>query len=251
MNIVKTLGAYVTEVLDKDRNGVISFKEFMGLFPNSAIAIALLVVDILVAVAEYRVWDFAIFLTGDPFKAAGFVLVSGFPFYLAQVLWLYPRATVFQQGIAVVMGGLSLYTSAVYGFADLSRQFDKNEIYAFIVQLGIFYVVALLFYVIFDNGVKAWRMKVKARANAEQQKEMNAITRSVLTDLRAAMEEEEQLKRDFDPEAVQNQLDRLRSKKQSPKPERSNQNNMMMQPAADTIRPELRDTDFTSRPGSK
>lgn len=247
MNILKTLGEYVYEVLDKDKDGVISFKEYMGIFPNYAIAIALLVVDVLVLVAEYRVWDFAMYLTADPYKSVGFVLVSGFPFYLAQVLWLYPRATMLQQLIAVGIGSASLYTSASYGFADLSGTYDRNAIFEFIVQLGVGYILSLLVYVLTDKGVRAWRMKVKARAAADEQREMNEITRSVLTDLRKSLQEEENLKRDFDPEAVQAQLNRLRGKKpQKPKNDNHNQPDQpRIVMAQDTRREELPDADPT------
>jgi hypothetical protein len=240
MNVLKTLGDYVNEVFDKDKDGVVSFKEFMSLFPNAAIAIALLVVDVLVLVAEYRVWDFAMTLTGDPLKSIGFVLVSGFPFYLAQVLWLYPRATFIQQTIAVVMGAASLYTSAAYGFADLSGTYDRDGIFAFIVQLSAAYTVMLLVYVVTDKGVKAWRIKVKAKASADEAKEMNEITRSVLSDLRLSLQEEMQLKKDFDPEAVEAQLNRLRGQKRVNKEQPKQQ--MMVSYAAET---ELKDKDFT------
>jgi len=73
-NIFKTLGAYVTEVLDNDKDGAVSFEEVLGIFPNSAVAIAFVVVDLLVLVAEYRVWDVGMTITsGDPYKALGFV----------------------------------------------------------------------------------------------------------------------------------------------------------------------------------
>jgi len=152
-----------------------------------------------------------------PIKSLGFVLVSGFPFYLAQVLWLYPRANALQQWIAIAIGAMSLYTSAVYGLADLSRKYDNDMIYQFMIQLGVGYVIALLVYVVFDKGVKAWRMKIKARASANEQREINEITRSVLTDLRKSMEEEEKLKREFDPDAVEAQLSRLRGVKRERK----------------------------------
>lgn len=233
-NIFKTLGDYVTEVLDTNKDGAVSFKEFLGLFPNNSVAIAFLVVDLLVAVAEYRVWDVGLQITGgDPWKAIGFVLVSALPFYLAQILWLYPRAIFVQLAIAVMMGASALYTSAQFGLADLSRSYDVNAIIQMVVILTAVYIVALLVYVVIDPGVKAKRMKAKAKAQAEYQKEVNAITRSVLSDLRASLEEEQALKRDFDPVAVQAQLDRLRGGKGK---QNSSSNNGARMPQNDTQR---------------
>ena len=245
MNVLKSLGEYVNDVLDKDKDGVVSFKEFMAIFPSSAIAIALLVVDVLVLVAEYRVWDFAMYLTKDPIKAAGFVLVSGFPFYLAQVLWLYPRATWIQQMVALAIGCTSLYTSAVYGLADLSRDYDAKEIFTFIVELSAMYTIVLLVYVLNDKGVKAWRMKVKARAAADEAGEMNAITRAVLEDLKKSLEQEKLLEAEFGRDAVQAQLNRLRGNKgkKDNQPAPQVQNTAY---AANTRREELQDKNPTS-----
>ena len=109
------LGQYVREVFDLNKDGKVSLKEFFAtLVPNYAVAIAFIVVDLLMVVAEYRVWDVGMKITGDPYKALGFVLVSGLPFYLAQILWLYPRANGWQQTIAVAMAVSALATSAQF-----------------------------------------------------------------------------------------------------------------------------------------
>jgi hypothetical protein len=213
-NMFKTLGSYVTEVFDTNKDGVINFKDLLGLFPNHAVAIAFLVVDLLVLVAEYRVWDVGMTITsGDPYKALGFVLVSALPFYLAQILWLYPRARGIQRSIALLMGAGGLYTSAQFGLADLSRKYDVTQIVNMVVYLGVGYIVLLLVYIVVDESVKAGRMKAQAHAKAQQQREINSITRSVLNDLRESLKEEEALKREFTPEAVEAHLDRLRGGK--------------------------------------
>src|SRR5512141_2596963 len=98
------LGQYVRDVFDLNKDGKVTFNEFVAtMIPNYAVAIAFIVVDLLMLVAEYRVWDVGITITGDPYKAMGFLLVSAVPFYLAQILWLYPRANGWQQAIAVAM----------------------------------------------------------------------------------------------------------------------------------------------------
>ena len=235
-NIFKTLGSYVTEVLDNDKDGAVSFKELLGIFPNNAVAIAFLVVDLLVLVAEYRVWDVGLTITGgDPYKALGFVLVSAVPFYLGQIMWLYPRANKGQQTIAVILGAAGLYASAQFGLADLSISYDVAAIVQMVIYGGVAFIISLLIYIVIDDSVKANRLKVTSRAKAAEQRERNAITRSVLADLRESMEEEEKLKRDFDPVAVQAQLDRLRGNKGKGK---GNQNTSSTMPRNDTQTPQ-------------
>jgi hypothetical protein len=239
-NIFKTLGDYVKEVIDKDGDGAVSFKEILGLFPNNAVAIAFLVVDILVLVAEYRVWNVGMTITnGDPYRALGFVLVSALPFYLAQVLWLYPRATGLQRWIAILMGAGGLLTSAQFGLADLSQAYNVGLIVDMVIWLSVGYVVLLLVYVVTDKTVQANRMKAVAHAQAQHQSEINKITRSVLSDLRASLEEEQRLKRDFDPEAVQAQLDRLRGGKGKPYQSKDNSPSRENMPVFDTQKPQF------------
>ena len=131
------LGQYVREVFDLNKDGRVTLKEFFAtLIPNYAVAIAFIVVDLLIAVAEYRVWDVGIRITGDPYKALGFLLVSALPFYLAQILWLYPRANGWQQAIAVAMAVAALVTSAQFGLADLSLSYDVERIVNWVIWLS-------------------------------------------------------------------------------------------------------------------
>ena len=51
MNAIQSLNEYVTSVLDTNKDGRVNFRDFMDLFPNSAIAIAVIFVDLVVAVA--------------------------------------------------------------------------------------------------------------------------------------------------------------------------------------------------------
>ena len=128
-NLFDDLRKQVSDVLDVDRNGVVNFKDFLAAFPNGAVAIAVIVIDLLVAVAEIRVWGTGMAITGNnPYLAAGFVAVSALPFYLGELLWLYPKGTALQQTIAGVMVLTSLYTSAQFGLADLSQSFDVARI---------------------------------------------------------------------------------------------------------------------------
>ena len=213
-NSLSVFGDYVRDVFDFNGDGKVSVKEFLSSFGNSTIIIAFLVVDMLVLVAEYRVWDVGMKITGDPYKALGFVLVSALPFYLSQILWIYPRATRWQQGIALLMGGSALITSARFGLADLSQSYDIKSIISMVVNLTVAYIIALLVYILIDKGIQANRMKVKARANAAMQKEFNKIAREVLADLEVTKEEEDKIRARFGDGAVDNINKQLQRKKQ-------------------------------------
>lgn len=233
-NRVETLGGYIRRALDVNRDGQITFKDFLGLFPNNAVAIAVLFVDAVVAVAEYRVFDVAMTITNQNiYKAIGFVLVSAVPFYLGQVFWLYPRAVLLQKAIAVGMVAGGLYTSAVFGLADLSQQYDVSVIVSLVIRLTVAYVVAVLVYILVDPGIKAHRAMKQAQAAAELEEEYQQLTRKML----GSWQKTKQLERDTvtmfdgDEDAVIAQLEALRGKK--PK---GNQNTSSTMPRDDTQR---------------
>jgi len=214
MNIVQSLGEYVNKVLDTNGDGRITFGDFVGLFPNYAVAIAIIFIDVVVLAAEYRVWDVGYQMTGDPFKAVGFVLVSAVPFYLGQIFWLYPTANSIQKVISVVMVAASLYTSWVFGTADLSRSYDVSAIVSMVTNLTAGYIVTTLAYVLFDDGIKANRMKKQAQGAAARERDYQKITREVLRELAETQRLQRETEKEFgDSGLVQTQLDRLRGTK--------------------------------------
>jgi len=214
MNVVQSLGEYVNKVLDTNKDGRVSFKDFLDLFPNNSVAIAILFVDLVVGAAEYRVWDIGYKMTSDPLKAIGFVLVSAIPFYLGQLLWLNPVANTFQKAIAVCMVGASLYTSWVFGTADLSMNYNVAVISRMVTNLTAIYIVVGLGYALSDDGIKAHRMKKQAQGAARQEKEYQQITREVLRELAETQRLQKETEREFgDSAMVQAQLARLRGEK--------------------------------------
>jgi hypothetical protein len=220
-NLTQNLGDYVRRVFDLNKDGKVTFKEFFSaLLPNQAVAIALIVVDLLSIVAEYRVWDVGMRITGDPYKAFGFVLVSGVPFWLAQILWLYPRATTGQQAIAIGMIASSLFTSAQFGLADLSQSYDVARLVQIVIWLTIGYIVALLIYVLIDKSFRLYRASVQAKDNAMFQSEMNEQMDTVLKNLEKSLQRQQELERRYGPEAVMAHLELMgglggKGKKQS------------------------------------
>ena len=214
MNVIQTLGDYVNKVLDTNKDGKITVKDFIDLFPNYAVAIAVIFVDIVVGVAEYRVWDVGYKMTGDPFKAVGFVLVSAIPFYLGQIFWLYPTANTIQKAISVGMVGPSLYTSWVFGTADLSLSYDTTKIISLVTDLTAAYIIAALAYILFDDTIKAHRLKKQAQGAAAQEREYQRITREILRELAETQKLQRETEKEFgDAGLVQAQVDRLRGSK--------------------------------------
>ena len=219
MNIVQSLGEYVNKVLDTNGDGRITFRDFVDLFPSSAVAIAIIFIDVVVLISEYRVWDVGYQMTADPFKAIGFVAVSAVPFYLGQIFWLYPTANSIQKVISVVMVAASLYTSWVFGTADLSRSYDVSAIVSMVTNLTAGYIVITLAYVLWDDGIKANRMKKQAQGAAAREKDYQKITREVLRELAETQRLQRETEKEFgDSGLVQSQLDRLRGTKQKVTP---------------------------------
>ena len=244
-NVFESLGNYMRDVFDKDGDGVVSFKEAFGVFPNMAIPIAILFVDILVMVSEYRVWQFGYYVTGDEILAIGFVLVSAVPFLLGQLFWLYPRATFWQKAIAIGFIALSLYTSANFGLADLTKEYNPDDVFMFLVQLTAVYIVSTLIYIVTDKTIQANRMKKKAEDAARFEREKQGIARSVLTNLRETLNLKRELEAEFGRDEVAQALNQLNGKKKEKPPQPSQQ----PRPAfASTVKDE---TDFTPGQGEK
>ena len=220
-NKVETLGTYMRKIFDTNKDGVITFKDFVGLFPNNAIAIAVIFVDLVVLVAEYRVFDVGMKITnGDIFKTLGFVLVSAVPFYLGQLFWLYPRAGGIQKTIAVGMVCGGLYTSAVFGLADLTAEYNIVSLVGMVIRLTVVYIVAVLGYILVDDGIKAHRAKSQAKAAAELEREFQLLTRQMLAEWKQTMELEKETIDlfDGDEDAVIEQLKALRGKRSNKQP---------------------------------
>lgn len=185
MNPLQDFGNYLKDIFDADKNGDISPKEmFIAAAGLAPLAIAIFV-EALVAVAEVRVWDLGMEITGDPWKAIGFVLISAFPFYLGQLAWLYPRANNWQKavGLGTIAGGL--FTSAIFGRADLLIGIDafgmsETDIVQLSTSLIPVYIVAGLFYLWQDAGITQIRTRIIAKAKAQNEADKLANMRIVL-----------------------------------------------------------------------
>ena len=217
--VIETLGDYMTLIFDKDKDGIVTAKELLGVFPNHAVAVAVIFVDLLVLVAEYRVADFGYMLTGNVYKAIGFVLVSAIPFYLGQLFWLYPRAVLIQKIIVIAFIGVSLYTSYSFGAADLTKTYDEAAIFNFMLQLTAGYIVGTLSYIVIDPSIKANRAKKIAQDKADFEKELQGIARQVLQSLKETMETQRGIAKDFGASEAEKAMNLLHGRKPEKQPQ--------------------------------
>lgn len=209
-NVLRGLAEWSREVLDVNGDGMVSFKDLLALFPNSAVGIAIVVLDLLVAVAEYRVWDVGLTITGSPWKAAGFVAVSALPFYLGQLLWLYPLANAWQQFIGGVFVLVSLFTSVNFSLADLNQRYDVTQINQAVAWMTGVYVLGLILYILVDQRIQDRRLVTKTRARARYQMEIAKVSDEVLGVLEESLAERTILIQKYGPDAVQAQLERMK-----------------------------------------
>lgn len=212
------LGAYVRDIFDLNKDGKVTLKEILHtLIPSYAVGVVIGVVDLLMLLAEYRVFDVAMQMTnGNLYKSMGFVAVSALPFYLSQIMWLYPRANTGQLFIAFLVGAGGLATSAMFGLADLSQTYNVQAISRWVIYATILYVIALLTYGLIDNGFRLNRMKIQARERANFEKERLGVIKDVLSDLEESLSHQKQLEERFGPEAVAAHLELMgRSNKKS------------------------------------
>jgi len=217
MNLVSGLREYANRVFDVNKDGVINIKDFFRLFPSQSVAIAVIFIDVVVLASEYRVWDVGYQMTGDIFKAIGFVLVSAVPFLLGQIFWLNPFANWIQKRIGEMFVISSLYIGWVFGAADLSRSYNIDTVISVVVNATVGYIVLSLVYVLVDERIKAWRLQQQIKAHAKQEEILLGMTRKSLEDLKKTQALQKEIEDEFgDSELVQEQLSRLRGKKSRP-----------------------------------
>lgn len=153
---------------------------------GAAPAVVIVIIDILALIAEYRVWDVGMQMTGSPFKALGFVAISAVPFYVGQVAWLYPRANLPQQGIAILCVVSAVVTAYAFGRVDLLTGINFNtgeDVIALANTIPLLtggYILLFMFYILVDPVISQNRRKARLLAQADLKKTSLAITRTVL-----------------------------------------------------------------------
>ena len=80
--------------------------------------------------------------------------------------------------------------------------------------LGSF-IIYVLIYIIFDDGIKAHRLKKQAQGKAAQEAQYQQITREILRELAKTQQLQRETEKEFgDAALVQAQVDRLRGTKE-------------------------------------
>jgi len=108
------------------------------------------------------------------------------------------------------------FTSWQFGTADLSLEYDVDFIISVVVNMTVGYVLATLFYILIDDGIKAHRLKKQVQGQVKQEKEFQMMTREILRDLAETQRLQQETEAEFgDPELVEQQLARIRGKKKT------------------------------------
>lgn len=197
--------------------------------PNSAVLVVGVIVDLVMAFAEYRVYSVGYALTKSVMLALGFVAVSSLPFYLGQLAFLYNRANNKQQAISVTMVIVGLLVSAYYGFADyiirtntvltvaegVSLPMDIDSLYLLAVSATVALIIGGLLFVYFDDGVANRRKSNRIQGKAAIAQEEITIKRDMLEKLTALRLAEEALKQAYpeDYDKLQEQFREIANKK--------------------------------------
>ncbi len=200
--------------------------------PNGAPAIVALVVDLVMLVAEYRVWSVGYALTGNPFLAFGFVAVSSLPFYLGQLAFLYNQANLIQKAISVAMVMLGLGISAYFGFAEFLigttintgtaqvNPVDPSTLYAIAIGGTVALILGGLVYGLVDDIIAQNLKAARIRAKANAAKHEIEIKKELLREIKGLRLEEEGLKTSYpeDYDHLNRQFNKPRNEVPSPRP---------------------------------
>lgn len=181
--------------------------------PHAGPKIAAVVVDLVVLVAEYRVFMIGYTLTADPLLALGFVAVSSIPFFLGQILFLYPRRNAIQTGISVFMIALGLGVGAYFGLAEyvtatainigeVAIQFDTAMIYIVAIVATVALIVSGLLYLLVDDGIQARIKATQLKEKAGQELENMAQYNEVLDAFEKTAQREQELRQRYGNTAV-------------------------------------------------
>lgn len=177
--------------------------------PNGAPAIVAGVVDVVMLVAEYRVFSAGLTLTHNPFLAIGFLAVSSIPFYLGQIAFLYNQANWMQKIISVLLVLMGLVVSGYFGFSDLLlgtvvntgvatiNPVDPSTLYGVAIAGTILLILGGLSFGLVDDTI-AMNLKasrIKARANVAKA-EMK-IKADLLSEMRQLRIDENKLRGDY------------------------------------------------------
>ncbi|MCP4143215.1 MAG: hypothetical protein GY755_23495 [Chloroflexi bacterium] len=197
----------LAEWIDKNfgnRDGRLTIKDFLGNAPMVAFVVA----DLVMLIAEYRVFMVGMELTNDDYiLSLGFILVSSLPFYLGQIFFLYNDANGKQKAIAVafILAGLSV--SGYYGLADylIANGMTINAEMAFVVAITatIGIISGSILFATIDDKISAKRRHNELKRQAKEKEMEMQIRKSLLEKAEALEKQEAKLRQIYGDDAVQ------------------------------------------------
>ena len=157
-----------------NRDGKLTLRDIF----KDAPTIALIIIDIVMLVAEYRVFMVGLALTNDTILAVGFILISSLPFYLGQIAFVYNDANIKQQWIASGLILMGLAVSGYYGLAEYLLQagliINEQTVYEVAIMATIALIVMGLIYALVDDKISATRRLNRLdRMSKDKLREMN------------------------------------------------------------------------------
>jgi MFS family permease len=197
---MNNLGSIIDRVFG-NRDGKLDWSDL----PGGAPAIVAGVIDVIMLVAEIRVYDVGHRLTNSVPLALGFVAVSSVPFYLGQVAYLYNQINRRQMAISIGMIAMGLFVSAYFGFSDyllgttfalaqgLSFSVNAQSLYMVAVGATVLLILSGLAYALADDTIyqriKETRLRSRAQIAANEMEIMEGLLAdaSTLLELEGAL----------------------------------------------------------------
>lgn len=187
-----------------DGNGEFSIKDFF----KDAPAIAMIVGDLVMFVAEFRVFQTGMYLTNNNwFLSLGFVLVSSLPFYVGQILFMYNYANTLQMLISIAFIVSGLLVSGYYGLRDFMLSaglpVDANSAFWLAIVMTVSIIGSLILFATIDDKVRQKRRLNRLKAEANIKKREMDIQRELLAEYNDLAEEENRLSERYGRDVVE------------------------------------------------
>ena len=206
-------------------------------------ALAFIAGNLLLAAGEYRVYDFAMQNTGEPWKAWFSVMATFIPFMLWEVAVQHAKASGIMRGIAWVGISISLFLGILVGTADfmvINGQTPNAEalLAALAVSLSV-HAILFLAYFYSHPDIKSHRLTAQAIAK-QQLAESNAeVAESVLKSARTRLELERRIAEEYGYENLRRAIAEIEGrsyhapkKSYSPRPTSAQTGSLNLQGAA-------------------
>jgi hypothetical protein len=157
--------------------------------------------NLLLAIGEYRVYDFALQNTGEVWKAWFSVSATFFPFILWEVAVQHAKASGMMRGLAWLGISLSLFLGVLVGTADfmvINGQATNAEglLGLLAVSLSV-HAILFLAYFYSHPDIKAHRLTAQAIARQQLAEASASVAESILKSARTRLELERRIAEEY------------------------------------------------------